>query len=483
MLKNLKLRGRILLASAIPLLLFLGVTVVVFVEAGNVGQGNEIVEATHDMVNQAIRADLGASQIERATRGYLLTKDESFVRILEEGEKNFSVAIDALKKEVKDPQQKENLDKLMEIQGKVITDAKKLISLVSEGKGTQAVEFFRTGMTTRIYNEFEAIIGKFEQRENELLQARATQESASLQRLVTIVWVGALLATIAAVVIGLWVASRLSRELSDSIVSMTTSSTEIAATVAQHERTVAQQASAVNETTATVEELGASSRQSAQQAEAAAASAKQAVTVTEEGVKLANRAYGGMTGMKGKVGAVAEQILRLSEQAGQIGSIATVVSELASETNMLALNAAVEAARAGEHGKGFAVVAAEVRKLADQSKKSAERANALVADIQKATNSAVMVTEEGSKTVEEVADIAQQAGTAFTSLTAIANSVYENAQQVMLNGKQQAAALTQVTEAMKSLGAGAKEIAAGTAQTKVGMQKLNEVAQAIKVMV
>ncbi len=273
------------------------------------------------------------------------------------------------------------------------------------------------------------------------------------------------------------------RFVSEAINVILSTSTEIAATSAQHERTAVQQSSAVNETTVTVEELGASARQSAQQAEAAAASAKQAQDVTGEGGKLAERAYAGMTEMKQKVGTVAEQILRLSEQAGQIGGIATVVGELASETNMLALNAAVEAARAGEHGKGFAVVAAEVRKLADQSKKSAERANLLVADIQKATNSAVMVTEAGSKSAEESASIVQQAGEAFTSLAAIASGVYENAQQVMLNGKQQAAALTQVTTAMQSLGTGAKEMAAGTAQTRIGVQKLNEVAQSIKAMV
>ena len=93
---------------------------------------------------------------------------------------------------------------------------------------------------------------------------------------------------------------------------------------------------------------------------------------------------------------VADQILRLGEQTTQIGSIANLVKDLATQTNMLALNAAVEAARAGDHGKGFAVVASEVRKLADQSKKSAEEAAALIAEVQKATNSTIMVTEEST---------------------------------------------------------------------------------------
>jgi len=186
--------------------------------------------------------------------------------------------------------------------------------------------------------------------------------------------------------------------------------------------------------------------------------------------------------VKEKVNAVANQILRLSEQAGQIGLIANLVSDLASQTNMLALNAAVEAARAGEQGKGFAVVAAEVRQLAEQSKKSAERANALVIDIQKATNAAVMVTEAGTVTVNEVSVIAQQTGQTFTTLADIASGVYENAQQVLLNSQEQVRSIRQVAEAMRSLSSGSSEMAASTSQTKLGMQRLSLVTQAIQGM-
>ena len=89
--------------------------------------------------------------------------------------------------------------------------------------------------------------------------------------------------------------------------------------------------------------------------------------------------------LKIRVSGIAEQILRLSEKNSQISNIIGLVSELANETNMLALNAAVEAARAGENGKGFEVVAVEIRKLADESKKSALKIQEIISEIKKAT--------------------------------------------------------------------------------------------------
>src|SRR3990167_6597080 len=300
-------------------------------------------------------------------------------------------------------------------------------------------------------------------------------------------WITTMLITAVSIIvlfgISFLITGSIKRSINSAVSSLSSTSTEIASTVEQHERTAQSQSASVSETTTTMDELSVSTRRSAEQADPVTVISKQALSTTEDGIKMANQASAGMSNLKQKVGAIGEQILKLSEQTGQIGGIANMVTDIAGQINMLALNAAVEAVRAGESGKGFSVIAQEVRKLADQGKKSAEKVNTIVADIQKATNSSVMVTEAGTKTVEDVAQIAQRAGESFGSLSGIANNVYENAQQESLKMKQQAAAIKQVTEAMNNINTGAKETAAGISQTKIGIQRLNEAAQELKKMV
>ncbi len=376
--------------------------------------------------------------------------------------------------------------------------------------------------------------------------ADKTKQSADQDINQTGFWVlvGMILGPVTAIILGIFLSITIAKPIDKalkSIVNMiVSSSSQIAATVEQQERIVNQQATAVNETTSTMDELGSSSRQSAEQAESALDNARQVLNQAEEGAtgarqvlnqaeegatgarqvlnqaedgnKVVEKSLEGMSELREKVATIAAQIMRLSEQTTQIGSITGSVTDLATQTNMLALNASVEAVRAGEHGKGFGVVANEIRRLADQSKKSAEKINTIITDIQNAINSTVIATDEGTKTVKEGIKLSQDTAQAFKQVTqsindivlknqemtiaAINNSVLKNqqmtlasindivlkTQQISLNAMQQALAVQQVVEAMNTINSGAKQTASGINETKVGTQLLNEAAQNLKVL-
>ena len=271
--------------------------------------------------------------------------------------------------------------------------------------------------------------------------------------------------------------------INDTGMALSTNSHEIVATMEQQERTINEQATAVSQTTTTMEELGASTRQSTEQAEASASGARQALDLTEEGNQSVEQTLSGISTLKEQVGAIAEQIMRLSEQTGQIGLVSDLVGNLANQTNMLALNASVEAVRAGEQGKGFSVVAGEIRKLADQSKQSAEKINDLVREIQASINSSVMVTDEGTKKASEGIRLAQETAQTFNGLADAVNNVFLNSQQISMTAKQQAVAVQQVVAAMNELNSAAKESASGINQVKVSSQQLDNAAKKLKAVV
>ena len=283
--------------------------------------------------------------------------------------------------------------------------------------------------------------------------------------------------------IAIFLARRTTRSVNKIVRAIASSSSQIAVTVEQQERIASQQLYAVDRTATTMDELGESSKACAEQAEAAAFGATQALKLTAGGSQAVDNTLKEMATLTKNVAAIQTQILRLSEQTDRIGNISSLVSDLANQTNMLAINAAVEAVRAGESGKGFAVVANEIRKLGDQSKESAIKINALVADIQKAISSTAMVTGDGTKTVENGVKLARKTADSFAGVAEAIDRIVLNSKQIYFTARNQAIAIEDVVEAVNSLNLAAQETASGISQVKLGISQLNQAAQNLKSVV
>lgn len=114
---------------------------------------------------------------------------------------------------------------------------------------------------------------------------------------------------------------------------------------------------------------------------------------------------------------------KLTNGVKDIGSFVESIESIAEQTNLLALNAAIEAARAGEAGKGFAVVADEVRKLADQSRKSTEEINLLMNSIQEESVLAIESMEIMRRVSADQNDAVNQTDSAFSDIANAINSI------------------------------------------------------------
>ncbi|BAZ45634.1 methyl-accepting chemotaxis sensory transducer [Chondrocystis sp. NIES-4102] len=267
----------------------------------------------------------------------------------------------------------------------------------------------------------------------------------------------------------------------EKVISST--STEIASAVERQETVANEQAGSVNQTTSTVDSLGETSRRSAVQAEESARSASTALSLAESGAETVEQTRMGMESLKERVREIAEQIINLSEQTEQIAGVSELVGDLANQTNMLALNAAVEAARAGEYGKGFGVVAGEIRKLADQSRRSADKIKNLVTDVQAAMNSAVMVTDEGKKTAESSIELALGTAESFIGVKDAINNVFANTSQISEAAKQQAVGIQEILAAVNALNLNAMDTAADMGEVRASTLALQKSAEELKALV
>jgi methyl-accepting chemotaxis protein len=250
----------------------------------------------------------------------------------------------------------------------------------------------------------------------------------------------------------------------------------ILASVNRHTESASLQSAAITQTSSTVNELRAAAEDTAQMASEVADRANDSLQVSNGATTAVSAIAAAMQEIRDRVDAIARDIVTLSGHTQQIGEITATVNGLSDRSKLLALNASIEAARAGEHGKGFAVVAEEVTKLAEQSKAATAQVEAILSDVQAATNAAVHASQEGTKVVEQGLELTERAGEGIRSLSATIQASCDAAQQIAASAHEQSVGIEQIAQAMNHVSDGTTQFVEGAHQSQMAAEKLNELA-------
>ncbi len=268
--------------------------------------------------------------------------------------------------------------------------------------------------------------------------------------------------------------SRLVASIREAIIRLSSSANEMMAICAQQSSGATQQATAVQEVTTTSEEIAITAKQITDNAKSVEAMAEETTQSCTAGTSDVTNAIEGMTALKSQVQSIAESMLQLGDNSQKIGGIIEIIDEISDQTNLLALNAAIEAAGAGEAGKRFAIVAQEVKRLAERTVDATKQIKGLIEEIQKATNSTIMVTEEGTKGVDAASALVDKVQLSFGNIINMVEETARAAKEITLSTQQQTSACEQMAETMTEVRDVAQQVATSATETERAISDIME---------
>jgi len=209
-------------------------------------------------------------------------------------------------------------------------------------------------------------------------------------------------------------------------------------------------------------------------------------SIANDGEKTLHIAENQMSIIQQSSNTTNERIKKLSTQSAEIVNITKVITEITEQTNLLALNAAIEAARAGEHGKGFAVVADEVRKLAEESKTSANQIVDVIAliqqetkEVEKAVSVTVVNVDEGVTFIQNAQNSFDEILHAIGGMTSQIEDVSASTQQISASIEEMAASVNEMSSSAVHAAEQSDTIASTIEEQAATIQEINAVAKSL----
>ncbi|MER2189924.1 MAG: methyl-accepting chemotaxis protein [Solibacillus sp.] len=273
------------------------------------------------------------------------------------------------------------------------------------------------------------------------------------------------------------------QELSASTEEITATSEDVTRRVSDTAESAQVSSQSSIESARAMEETASGVQRIAEATQVLHSSSLDASSTADNGGKIIEDAKKQMDVINHSTATVNELVQKLTQQTEEIGNITQVITAISDQTNLLALNAAIEAARAGEHGKGFAVVAEEVRKLAEESKKSANSIVALTVDIKNDTDNVERAVTDSLTSVKDGVEIIGEAGNSFGAIVHAVEQMTTQIEEISATSEQLSASAEEVTASVGEIANGAatasesiEMIAAAMEEQSATMEQVNHVA-------
>ena len=255
---------------------------------------------------------------------------------------------------------------------------------------------------------------------------------------------------------------------------------QLEATSLAQASSASEQASSIAEISATIEEIKTTTQKMLEKSTKLSESSARTNTESEKGQQAIETMNESMEILQTKMDQISKTILGLNDKTQQISEITETVSDIARQSKMLALNASIEAAKAGESGKGFAVVAGEVKELAEKSQLSTERVQKILLDIRQSAEQAVLVTENGTKSVEENIHQVKLTGDIIASLGAVIEESSLASLQIVSAIREESIAMEQIDLSIKQVDKVTGLLTSASEQTKDAIISLSKVCESLK---
>jgi methyl-accepting chemotaxis protein len=253
---------------------------------------------------------------------------------------------------------------------------------------------------------------------------------------------------------------------------MSTSTTQVAASVEQIAKGAQDQAEKTDSASKAVEQISKAAIEVAERGDEVNRAASAANKSAQTGLITVNEVVKSMQRISEVAEKTSSTVETMAQRGEEIAMTLGVITDIASQTNLLALNAAIEAARAGEAGRGFAVVAEEIRKLAENSRKSAGEIAELVKSIQEETVSASEAAKTMTESVTAGREATDKSSAALDNISFTMKQTSNVALVISNAAAQQKTSIESVVKMVEGISTIAEETAAGSDESSASAHEL-----------